>query len=154
MEKFLQQLHEWEDEHEESYISKKTPGYDWIGTGISAQLDLMSPTAAYDFAMNPNTFNAMKMGYNPAIAFAGYSWVQAVTGMQIGFANRMVHSVHMAGHTLKAVGGGMLRAGFTALRSTPQIVGAGLMFGAFYLLDQGHQFIGGGQIGDMRIRYR
>ena len=109
MEKFLQQLHEWEDEHEESYISQKTPGYDWLGTGISAQLDLMSPTAAYDFAMNPNSFNALKMGYNPAIAFAGYSWVQAVTGMQIGFAHRVVHSAHMAGHTLKAVALGTAR---------------------------------------------
>lgn len=131
MEKFLEQADEWEERHENSWISKKIPGYGFIGTGVSAQLDLMSPTAAYDFAMDPSRFNAMKMAYNPLIAYAGYSWVQAITGHQIGFANRLVHSAHMAGHTMKAVSLGTLRAVKSA---TPWALLAAYAYGTYHMI--------------------
>ena len=152
MEKFLDQADDWERKHQNTWIGRNTPGYDFIGTGISAQLDLMSPTAAYDFAMNPNQFNAMKMAYNPLIAYAGYSWVQAVTGMQIGFANRVVHSAHMAGHTLKAVGLGTARA--VRSYSPMAIFAAGAAALGYYGSMLYGDLSGTAGIGDMRIRYR
>ena len=145
MEKFLEQAGAWEEKHQNTWIGRNTPGYDFIGTGISAQLDLMSPTAAYDFAMNPNQFNAMKMAYNPMIAFAGYSWVQAVTGMQIGFASRVVHSAHMAGHTLKAVGLGTARV----VRGLgPYAIAAAVGYG---LVRAAHEFLDGPILGGFHI---
>ncbi len=130
MEKFLEQADEWEKRHENSWISKNIPGYDFIGTGVSAQLDLMSPTAAYDFAMNPTRFNAMKMAYNPLIAFGGYSWVQAITGHQIGFAHRVVHSAHMAGHTIRAATFATARTARSIIN--PYTIIAGAFIAAYY----------------------
>ncbi len=145
MEKFQEQANAWEEKHRNTWIGRNTPGPDFIGTGMSAQLDLMSPTAAYDYAMNPNQFNAMKMAYNPMIAFAGYSWVQAVTGMQIGFAHRVVHSAHMAGHTMKAVGLGTARV---VRAVSPYVLMMAAVYGAVRVA---HEILDGPILGGFHI---
>ncbi len=109
MEQFLDQYDDWTERHHDTWIGRNIPGPDWLGAGISAQLDLMSPTGVYDFAMNPTRFNAMKVMYGPVIGFGGFSWVAAVTGQPIHFAQRLAHVSDMALHTAKGTAAGFAR---------------------------------------------
>ncbi len=148
MERFLEQYNDWTKSHHETWISKRIPGPDWLGAGVSAQLDLMSPTSLYDFTRNPTQFNLAKVAYGPLIGGAGYSWVSAITGAQIGFAHRVAHSAEMSLHTAKAVGttvGKNLRTIGWGAFAAAALVGTGL-----YLQHLYHD-LSGMHIGDIRF---
>ncbi len=133
MERLQQQYQDWGDRHRQTWLGRNVPGPSVFGQGVSAQLDLMSPTAAYEFSQNPTQFNALKMMYGPSIAYGGFSWVSYVSGQQIGLAHRVVHSAHMLGHTVRATAGSA--ASLARVVFNPYT----LMAGAFvYAMEWGH----------------
>lgn len=148
MEKFLDQYDDWVEYHHDTWVGRNVPGPDWLGAGTSAQLDLMSPTGIYDWTRDPSMFNFAKAAYNPLIAYAGYSWIQALTGSSIQFGARIAHTAELTGHTLKAVGGSVVRGVRTL---TPgAIFAAGLVGASLWLQDLYHD-MSGMYIGDIRF---
>ncbi len=143
MEKLSAQYDEWTQSHRESWIGRNLPGPGWFSGGVSAQLDLMSPTSLYDFAQKPTQLNLLKAAYGPGIALGGYAWVSVATGAKIEFGHKVVHSAHMTLETAKYLSGHAARAGMMSFRAVRAIspyavlaaVGYGLVRGAHELLD-------------------
>ncbi len=120
MEKFDEDRREWERSHRESFLGRYGGG---VGTGVSMQVDLVSPVGVYDMIQDPSTFNLMKLGYVPALNFAGASLVGMAVGEKITFTHRVLHSVDMTYRFYKgaAVAAGRGIVGFA--RWSPYILG-------------------------------
>ena len=152
MEKFQSDHAEWERRHRRTWLGRY--GGD-IGTGVSAQIDLLSPFSVVDFVQRPTAHNAAKVMYTPALGSMAYSLVGWMTGTKIGFTQRVIHSVDMTVRTGKGLmhtWGHQAKAG---LRALPGVAAAALLAAAGYYGSQIYgDFSGSAGIGDIRMPIR
>lgn len=141
MEKLDEDMNEWERRHQNTWLGRaglETGPMNW-GLGMSAQADLMSPFGIVDFAREPSLFNLMKVGYNPAIAYGGFSLAQMLTGTKIGFAERILHSADMTRQTVRTVAIGGARA---VRAASPYALLAAYTYGAYHMIRSNYEQFG------------
>jgi hypothetical protein len=151
MEKFMDDAREYERRHTESWYGRA-----WSpSAGAGMALEPLSPTGLYDMVQNPSLFNLMKLGYVPALNFAGATAAGWVVGEKITFTHRLLHSLDM---TYRAYRWGIMTTGravgsaaLFAVRRTPgAILSAGLVGAGLWLQDLYHD-LSGSYIGDIRF---
>ncbi len=148
MEKFHEDANEWERRHRNTWLGRHGGT---IGTGASAQADLMSPFGVLEFTQDPTLFNLAKAAYTPAIAMGGYSFAGFLSGTRIGFAERLMHSTDMAKRSIHFAAQTAGKSAMFAVRRTPGMIASAALVGMGLYLQNLYHDMSGMYIGDIRF---